>query len=84
MIHNIFFFLLLEGPETCDRFIAELNDLEEREVTSPGYNSGIFAPNDLFCVYEFVAEVGHRVEVILEVDTESCCDYLRVHKNFIS
>ena len=76
--------MLLEGPETCDRFIDELNDLEEQEITSPGYNSGVFTPNNLLCVYEFVAEVGLRVEVILEVDTESCCDYLRVGKKCIS
>ena len=52
----------------------------EREVTSPGYNNGIFAANNLDCIYDFVAEEGYRIEVILEVNTESCCDYVEVLK----
>jgi len=58
--------------------MIELNDLLEGTVTSPGFSSGLLAPKDLNCMYEFVAMVGYRVEAVLEVDTERFFDYLQV------
>jgi len=58
--------------------MIQLNDLSEGAVTSPGFISGLLVPNNINCIYEFVALVGYRVEAILEVDTEKFYDYLQV------
>jgi len=47
-----------------------------KEFSSPNYPKS--SAHYLDCEYSFQAEIGYRVELSLEVDTEECCDFLDV------
>ena len=62
--------------------MVHLTDEAEYNINTPGFPFE-FSPRNSDCLYEFIAQQGYRVEVILDVDTTSCCDFLEVDICFL-
>ena len=53
-----------------------ITDDTSRTISSPNYPNT--TGHNLDCTYIIDAEIGYQVELSIQVDTERCCDFVRV------
>ena len=66
-------------PENCKKLHPTLGT-ENNVMTSPGYPHG--KKHNFDCLYQFKSQNSFGLELKLEVDTESCCDFVTVRAGY--